>query len=318
MSSSGSSYQTDSSFSQEEIDLFIDSYLQFVKERKAFNADEISRMPDQISNLMLTLKNLNEDNLFISIGACLGNNANVVIEQRFPSYLQMIPKDESIRILLIDSYFIRDRDSQSLQKVSKMANIELTKTPSVYPGGSCFVSDRFQNDHLIDVFGCYLPKICNTPQAELFYSILKSAMSRILDKKGRVFIANHTQAYGLTDIPDVANSYNSIKRNHVNSSLLQLYTQGGHGKVRYYLEKLYDQNSSQYEPTAPIENAFYECNFIGNLSGIEKFYNPNTDKKNDFLVRHWKNPPDYSIEDFKRVKNEVGGSEINKNSSRRK
>jgi len=206
-----------------------------------------------------------EQNLLICIGS------GFLIHQAIPKYLQEI-KTENIRILLIDG-FTYSSFSEEIEKFEINTITPVIRMPSDDPDNYTYALKDPLLKYQIDVFGCDLPEITAIPQATIFYSILKNAISKILDKKGRVFIANHTQAYSLEDIPDIGNLYNELKT-HPDSCLLQLYTQAGCGHVRYYLEQLYDPKSSSMKPTISKTNAFYTCPSLSDLCIIEKFINP--------------------------------------------
>lgn len=73
---------------------------------------------------------------------------------------------------------------------------------------------------------------------------MAEAITSILKKEERVFIANHTQAYSLEDIPGIAELANRIKADYPKT--LQVYTQGGMGNVRYYTDKLINYHNDGY------------------------------------------------------------------------
>lgn len=226
----------------------------------------------QFLNLVTALKEIKEDNLFISIGSAMSHKT---AEQRLPSYLQEIAKTESVRVFLIDGIWEMTLQGKPfIQKFEE--NTPVVKASSAESNKYTYVPSDKSQKIVIDIFGCYLPGSERGEPIPLqdFYLILEKAIASILDKKGKVFIGNHTQAWGLEDIPWIADSYNAIKKIHPNASGLQLYTQGGGGRVRYYLDKLYDHKSSGYREGGKFESTkgeFYVCESLLGLCKVKEF-----------------------------------------------
>jgi hypothetical protein len=91
---------------------------------------------------------------------------------------------------------------------------------------------------------------CDDLQDSSIFLLLQKCMYNFLSGPNNLFfIGNHLQAYGLEDCPMLSLLYNNLKPKF--QKALQLYTQGGTGEVRYYLEK-------SYYPCSP--DRLMECN----------------------------------------------------------
>lgn len=222
--------------------------------------------------LLRTLPTVDEDVLFISFG-CSGNGGQ---EQQLPTYLQTIAKTTKARAILIDAY---ENGFSADEKISQEASdLQLIPFQSAEHNNRRYKqADSFLT---VDFFACFLF------DEELFCTALHKVIASVLDRGGRVFIANHTQAWSFQDIPFVERVCNQLKTSHSNAALgLQVYIQGGSGKVRYYLKNVSDyktQSCSNYPNWSdtyfyPATNEFYICDSIKKLSGIAEFqanFNP--------------------------------------------
>ena len=235
-------------------------YRQYLQEQFYLEPDEIEKGVEEYARLLKELSFIQEEVLFISIGC---SNSSMP-EQQFPTYLKNIAKTEKVRVILIDGLFRESKRTERLER-------ELVKNNSE-------VSSYEHKEHpnlAVGVFGCYLPEDCFLPVKGMFKALLKEAICQVLDKGGKVFIANHTQAYSFKDIPDVADVCNLIKTSHpLGGTHLQFYTQGGFAKVRYYLDKTCDCARDAYNSGnkfEPEHDEFYVCSTLQDLANVEQF-----------------------------------------------
>ena len=108
-----------------------------------------------------------------------------------------------------------------------------------------YKSSNEEIDLSFKIFSCYLPSY--NDEDKTFLNYFKEKIIDLLNQGKRFYIANHTQSYSLEDIPLIAELFNDVKKHFQDSpehaKLLQLYTQGGHGVITYYLDLLYDDRS---------------------------------------------------------------------------
>lgn len=216
---------------------------------------------DEMLRLVDNLNKFSEDSLLISIGCGMGQYQKEMLkEQQIPTYVKDLANNQSIRILLIDGFFSKTEGTAFVEKEHKIKKIDDKE--------NMYIHQEHPNLK-IQIFACYLP----SEKCDKLYEVLKHTMAGILEKGGCVFIGNHTQAYSLADIPRIAQTYNKIKKDHPNASALQLYTQGGTGRVRFYGEKLYDEKTSGVLTPFESENFedFYTCASVANLKNYSEF-----------------------------------------------
>ncbi|KTC95928.1 hypothetical protein Lfee_2290 [Legionella feeleii] len=115
----------------------------------------------------------------------------------------------------------------------------------------------------VEIFGC----IIDDRPDSLICQTMAEAITSILKKEGRVFIANHTQAYSLEDIPGIAELANRIKADYPKT--LQVYTQEGMGSVRYYTDKLINYHNDGYG--MPDNGTFKTWPKLSDLQEIDAF-----------------------------------------------
>lgn len=236
--------------------------IEMVSEYKRANAELEEGESQQFLRLIDTLENVKADVLVINIGSGVGDSK----KQQLPTYILNMALTKNVHVLLINPLFnakthLRKTRIESFE--TNHAVVRMASKPEQF-------TYRLKNANLnltIDIFSCAMPK--KMPD---FYLLLTESISNVLTRKGQVFIANHTQDWSLADIPQVADVYNSVKKNHPNASLLQLYTQGGNGRVRYYLDNLYDpQTSDAVTQFEPHRDEFYVCDKLEDLSSVPQF-----------------------------------------------
>ncbi len=277
-----------------------DSFLNQLKEayKNSINSSddvEKNRQANQLVSLINAFKKIEEDNVLISIGtALIGAGLYRKPEQQLPTYIQEISKHESVRIIMIDGLFGNDGT------VLNAASYNLISTSDE----KCeYTSIDKERKLTVQTFGCYLP-YGDSPEFKKFYDTIENSLSIILSRKGRVFIANHTQAWSLEDIPAIAALYNSLKQSHPNADLLQLYTQGGNNKVRYYLNKEYTSASDPRDDDAfeAQSGEFKICDSIINLCSVKEF-SPRSNQPSPLVAKSLfsKEPANKDKEDLKNI-----------------
>ncbi len=221
------------------------------------NPEEMEKVMGEYARLLEGLSFIKEDVLFISIG-CASLSPSSGQEQRFPTYIKNIAKEEKIRVLLIDGLFGESKYKEGFER-----------DPHVKKAADSSYEHKDHSNLGIELFGCYL-----LPNGK-FSTLLKEVIGQVLDKGGKVFIANHTQAWSFEDIPSVADACNMVKTSHpLGGTNLQFYTQGGMGKVRYYLDKTCDcardacGSGHQFEPE---HEEFYVCSELQDLAKVKQF-----------------------------------------------
>lgn len=213
-------------------------YLEFVKKYWGHVVNE--KIEDTLfsyERFLKTLNKLSESNeesvVLISVGCYSPTNT----EQQIPSYIKHLAQDKKVTILLIDGNY---SDVNNINLMKDRLGLERKKgeeeifSPREYPNIDC------------EIFSCFLNFDKRKPSSDqdTLCQQLSTAITHVLKQNGRVFIANHTQAYSFEDIPVLADLANKIKVNYPET--LQLYTQGGKGKVRYYLDKQINYNTDSY------------------------------------------------------------------------
>ncbi len=250
---------------------------------------EINQIQNHYENLLTTLRECKDEVLLVSFGSA--PSPLVTGEQQLPVYIQNIAQTKSVTILLIDMDFMHktffNKDKTYVEYFESRFSEQLIKKV----GEECtYISTKGLNLTL-KLFSCVLPAVNTSEPGDYFYSQLREAFVRILQKNGQVFIANHTQAYSLRFMPLVGNLYNDLKLKLPTQlrSNLQLYTQGGKtGKVTYYLDKLYDEKASavfisQNQNRWKSGEVYYVCDTISDLTGLTDF---NAKKAPSALVQH--------------------------------
>ncbi|MCW8444782.1 hypothetical protein OQJ05_12055 [Fluoribacter gormanii] len=182
-------------------------------------------------NLLNSLSHIEENVLFISIGC--GYRISQTKEQAIPTYLKKIAGEEKVHAMLIDQFFTNGSTINFIQSEHNLENKE-------EEGKNTFTLKNIPN-LTVEIFGCYVL------DDAVLNNELRKAITAILDKGGRVFIGNHTQAKLFVDIPNIAELYNSIKSEHPQAAYLQVYTQGGMGPVRYSSKELCDYKTDIFE-----------------------------------------------------------------------
>lgn len=226
----------------------------------------------QFTNLLQALKEHKGETLLISIGSA-GGAREFVKEQQIPSYLKEISKSKSCSVFIIDPVFalyVRPQTYTTyINRFQEFHTASYVSYDDVYHNK--FHVDIYSNLNT-EIFCCALPY--NFENFTALNDLFTQAIKTTLDKKNQVFIANHTQAWSLDDIPMIASVYNNIKGSHPNADLLQLYTQGGFGLVRYYKDKLYNEELSQLRTDLnfyPIKDEFAICRNLTDLLSIDGF-----------------------------------------------
>lgn len=206
--------------------------------------EKLAEAKNNFTFFLHTINNISEyDVVLLSIGSVSFNNT----EQQIPSFLNAFTKPNKILVINLD---IRYLESQILNRIIS----KLSLIPEEEPNH--FKSSNEALDLSFKIFSCYLP--ARDDFNKTFFNFFKEKIIDFLEQGKRYYIANHTQAYSLADIPFIAKLYNDIKRHFhdspENAKLLQLYTQGGDGPITYYLDTIYDERS-EYRFRSPG----YQC-----------------------------------------------------------
>lgn len=225
------------------------------------------KVSDPFLQLIQTLQSdITEDALLVSIGCgSFGTRRTNVDEQQLPTYIKNMAKaGKKVRVLLIDE-MLEDRWSKSVHFPDRdgLTDIEyfekhqpVTRIDTDYH--SKYTYQLNGGAAIIQIFPC------NAPYFETmnFYQILQRAIETCLSKGAKVFIGNHANCWSLEHYPPLGDIYNSVKKSHPNAKSLQLYTGTGASKVRYYLDKLYDEKSYMKKSAALfVSESFFEKNY---------------------------------------------------------
>jgi hypothetical protein len=251
-------------------------YIEMSKNPQDEDELEAKRDAKLFLNLVKALGNISEEVLLISIGCAVHPKNPLPKEQQLPNYIRNISKTMRTKVILIDP-LLAER-SAVLHHFPDMKKVE-DCPKDAYRYAS---ENGLYNNLTVEAFPCCLPWENNA--IPLFYSFFQKVIENILSRNGKVFIANHTQMYTLEDIKDIGIVYNNIKKMHPKSESLQLYTSGAgsNGRVRYYLDKLYDQEaamptkeelSGRHAPLSQdhLSKAFFSCSSIADLAFVPAF-----------------------------------------------
>jgi hypothetical protein len=247
--------------------------LEMYYSHKLITGEKLAETKNNFTLFLHTLNNMSEyDVVLLSIGSVSFRNT----EQQIPSFLNAFKKPNKILVINLD---IRYLDTYILEKIIP----KLSLIPEEEPNH--FKSSNPELDLSFKIFSCYLPAE-NDPH-QTYLNFFKEKIIDFLNQGKRFYIANHTQAFSLDDIPLIAELYNEIKRHFQdspeNAKLLQLYTQGGESVViTYYLDLLYDERSKiQFRSigskayTSPLAIGeplpFYLCRNFEELSQLTEF-----------------------------------------------
>ncbi|KTC80193.1 hypothetical protein Lche_2213 [Legionella cherrii] len=230
-----------------------EAYHKIIKEYEPnISEHELQSQLKSYENLLNSLGHIEENVLFISIGC--GTNYSRTQEQAIPTYLKRIAEENKVHALLIDGNFLGGTDM--FKGIHNLEN-------KGEEGEDTFTLKNNPN-LTVEVFGCFVV------DDGVLTNELRKAIVDILDKGGRVFVANHTQAKLFSDIPQIAELCNSIKSEHPQAAyLLQVYTQGGMGPVRYCSKELCDYKTDIYEQEK--NGTVQVCAELSDLQFVDEF-----------------------------------------------